>query len=156
MSTFRFAVAPALALTLALTLTLSLTSGTAHAGVRGSTYFGDFDVDGSGSCDEMTFAFDMVDGVQVSGCAAVYDGTFSEIDLFFFGIWSLEASTSRGSQQPELVLSGLHLFFGTRFFGSGRVFGAKVDVIGAWQSPVLPAEAHESWPSDLHRSPARL
>lgn len=150
MRTFRFVTA--------LTLALALVPTVLFAGVRDSVYVGDFNVDGSGDCAETTFTFGEEDGVNVSGCSAVYNGTFSQVDLFFIGFWSLEGSTGSGSSDPQLTLSGLELYFGARIYGSGKAFGADVKIYGVLQADDGgKGRGAVDWSSvDPHRSPERI
>jgi len=143
----------------ALALALTLVSAPSFAGVRDTTFVGGFNVDGNGDCDEMTFAFDSEDGVNVAGCTAVYNGTFSQLDLFFIGFWSLEASTS-GSRKTQLILSGIETYFGARIYGSGKAFGATVRIYGVRQpsgGEGAAACGGDLWTAgDPRRSPERL
>lgn len=147
-----------LRIALSLALALTLTAPEPFAGVAGATYMGDFNVNGSGDCKETTYAFDEDGTVRVSGCSAVYDGTFSQFDLFFIGFWSLTGSTG-GSSVTQLKLSGIELYFGARIYGSGEAFGANVKIYGVLQPDggVAVRTDDRAWTAfDPMRSPERI
>lgn len=144
-----------------LTLAL-LPCGFAHAGVAGNSYVGEFRIRSLGNCAAAELEFGEQD-VTLRECNS-FDGTFSEIDLFFVGFWSFEGVATQletGLEGP-VIASGIHVFGGARIHGSGNYQGFDLKLWGVRverepsDPPRLPAPAFELPGADPHRSPARL
>lgn len=144
-----------------------LAVGSSQAGVTGKTYQAEFRLGSLGACSEAMMTFNNEGDISIRECQKL-DGTFSEIDLFFVGVWSWQAETDNIIQglTGQAVASGIQLYGGARIFGSGDYQGFPLDLVGVaiqtktprpTPTPGLGSGAgFDPFTADLHRSPARL